>query len=101
MYITIDKIKVPAGTSRYRISDSSLLELRRAILVKSEKTREVISGVTHITQVNYWTSKTDWDNWIITWNNHAERVKCLEHMKSQNVSKTTTNESNEVLREVL
>ena len=50
MHITIEKYTIPEGKTRYRTSDTTLLEFRRSILVKSEKTREVISGVTHITK---------------------------------------------------
>jgi hypothetical protein len=98
MHITIEKYTIPEGKTRYRTSDTTLLEFRRSILVKSEKTREVISGVTHITQVNYWTSESDWKKFIEMWETQAERDRAIAHMKANSITKVTTDDKGTVLR---
>ena len=101
MYITIEKYTIPQGNTRYRVKDTTLLAKKTSILIRSEKSREVIDNVTHLTQTNYWTSENDWREFIEQWQNHPERPKSIAHMRANGVTKVVTNDQGTILRQHL
>lgn len=101
MYITIEKYTIPQGKTRYRVKDPTLLAKKVSILVRTEKTREVIDNVSHLTHTNYWTSESDWKKFIEMWEGHAERPASIAHMRANSVTKVVTDDKGTVLRKYL